>query len=68
MNNNMDFDNNTKAHGVVITFPEHMTKAQCDDILRRMYKAGYCNAAYRGEAPTCHEFNPQHGSPVWYIP
>lgn len=64
----MDFSENTKSHGAIIIFPDHMTKEQCNDILRRMYKAGYCEAACRGEAPTCHEFNSNHGNPVWYIP
>ncbi len=64
----MDFQPSNKAYGAVITFPEGMTKAQCDDILRRMYKAGYCNAVARDTPPTAREFNPDHGSPVWYIP
>lgn len=68
----MDMDifaqDTSKAYGAVITFPDGMTKEQCDDILRRMFKAGYCKASYGGNAPTCHGFNPDHGSPVWYIP
>jgi hypothetical protein len=58
----------SKAYGVVITFPIGMTQEQCDNILARMFKAGYCNADYRGKAPTAHAFNPDHGSPCWYIP
>jgi hypothetical protein len=67
-NDPLDFPDTSKAFGAVITFPPGMTKEQCNDILKRMYKAGYCNASYRGEAPTCSEYNPNHGSPVWYIP
>lgn len=60
--------NPTTSHAVVLTFPDHLTKEQCDDILMRMHKAGYCKADYQGKAPTCHAFNPDHGSPVFYIP
>jgi hypothetical protein len=62
------------AHGAVIIFPDHMTKEQCDDILRRMFNAGYCKGVrpdFRSTnevAPTASRFNPDHGSPVWYIP
>lgn len=62
------------AHGAIITFPDHMTKEQCDDILHRMFKAGYCKGVKKDfrkpdvEAPTCREFNPNYGYPVWYIP
>ena len=61
-------NNNNKSHGVVIQFPDHMTREQCDDILKRMMKAGYCKPAWNGEAPTAHEFDPEFGGPVWYIP
>lgn len=53
---------------MIFIFPDGMTKEQCDDILRRMMKAGYCKPAYGGKAPTCHEFDDAHGGPVWYIP
>lgn len=56
------------AHAVVLTFPDGWTKEQCDDMLQRMFKAGYCKPDYHGKAPTCHTFNPDHGSPVFYIP
>jgi hypothetical protein len=62
------------AHGALIQFPDGMTKEQCDDILRRMFKAGYCKGVrtdFRSdkvEAPTARSFNPDHGSPTWYIP
>lgn len=64
-----------KAHGVVLQFPDGMSTEKCNDILRRMFKAGYCKGVRRDfrdpnsvEAPTCNSFNPDHGSPVWYIP
>jgi hypothetical protein len=63
----VDFSND-KSYGVVITFPDGMTKEECNDILRRMLKSGYCNPGYDGKAPTVHEYNAEHGSPVWYIP
>ncbi len=61
------------AHGAVITFPDHMTQEQCDDILRRMFNAGYCKGVQKDfrsmeVAPTAREYNPDFGSPVWYIP
>lgn len=62
------------AHGAVIIFPDHMTKEQCDDILRRMFKARYCKGVRKDfrkpdlVAPTANAFNPDHGEPVWYIP
>lgn len=63
------FENTSNdSHGCVIIFPDHMTKEQCNDLLKRMFKAGYCKANYKGEAPTCHAFNPDHGSPTWYVP
>lgn len=57
-----------QAHAVLITFPDGMSKEKCDDILRRMFKAGYCKAGDHGTAPTCRTFNPDQGSPVFYIP
>jgi len=57
-----------KNHGAVIIFPDHMTKEQCDDILKRMMKAGYCKPAWDGKPPMAHEYNAEHGGPVWYIP
>lgn len=62
------FCTSNKAHGVVLQFPDGMSEAQCNDVLRRMFKAGFCKADYTGKAPTCHSFNPDHGSPCWYIP
>jgi len=57
-----------RRHAAVITFPAHMTKAQCDDILARMLKAGYCDPAYNGNAPTCREYDPDMSSPTLYFP
>ncbi len=58
----------SKAYGAVIQFPDGMTQAECNDILRRMFKSGYCKGDFRGNAPTANAFNPNHGGPVWYIP
>ena len=65
---NKEYDLSNKNHAAVITFPEGMTKAECDDILRRMFKAGYCKAAYDGNAPTCQAFDPDFSSPTLYFP
>jgi hypothetical protein len=63
-----DVNVDAKAYGAVIQFPVGMTQDQCNDILRRMFKAGYCKSDWRGHAPTANAFNPDHGSPCWYIP
>lgn len=62
------------AHATIIHFPDHMTQEQCDDILQRMFKDGYCKGVkpdFRSQevvAPHARYFNPDFGSPCWYIP
>lgn len=68
MTKNSYNDLRNKNHAAVITFPHGMTKVECDDILRRMFKAGYCQAEYGGDAPTCQAFDPDFSSPTLYFP
>ena len=55
-------------YATVITFPDHLTKEECDDILRRMVKAGYCEKTYTGNAPVAKGFDPDMSSPTLYFP
>lgn len=57
------------ARGAIITFPDHMTKEQCEDILARMLKAGYCKPnELDNKAPFVHEYDPKYSSPCFYLP
>ena len=55
-------------HAAMIKFPAHMTKAQCDDILLRMLKAGYCETTFDGKPPTAQAYEPEMTSPCLYFP
>jgi hypothetical protein len=49
--------------GAVIVFPHGMTKEECQTLIRRLLKAepGIGVDGPRG-------FNPNYGTPVWYVP
>jgi len=50
--------------GAIITFPEGMTKDQVERLLHNALDHNRVNG-YRVHVA---EFNPNYGSPVWYIP
>ena len=64
----MAYSDPTKKRAAMIVFPDRLTKDQCDDILARMLKAGYCEPAYGGDAPTCTEYDPDMSCPTLYFP
>ena len=55
-------------HAAVITFPDHMSQEECNVILARMVKAGYCEKAYDGKPPTVRPFCPDRDCPTLYFP
>jgi hypothetical protein len=61
------------AHGALIIFSDEMSKEECDAILRRMFNANEIHGGMnwdtrKVEPPKAKNFNPDHGSPCWYIP
>lgn len=55
-------DKNEVAVGAVIVFKPHVDAAQAQKVLDALIMAGYI---HRTEAKT---YDPNWGSPVWYIP
>lgn len=58
----MTVDKNEVAVGAVIVFKPHVDAAQAQKVLDALIMAGYI---HRTEAKT---YDPNWGSPVWYIP
>lgn len=58
----------TKRRVAMVEFPDHMTEQECNDILVRMMKAGYCKPTYDNKAPTCRTYEPWLTSPTLYFP
>lgn len=54
-------------NGAVLVFKEGITKKQAEEALDKI-KEVLDPEYWRWEMPPVHEFNPDHGGPVWYIP
>lgn len=54
-------DTNKKRHGAVLVFKSNVSKKEIERILAEI-------ADKLQHTPIVHEFDPNYGGPVWYIP
>lgn len=61
--------NLNKKLGTVLVFADNISPDQAREILRRMMSSGFLDPKYYVSGlPQVHEFDPDLGGPVWYIP
>ena len=65
-----------KLFGVVLVFEDRVDRDTAEVVVRRlcekglvkMHRGGWGPMITADAPPTVHEFNPEHGTPVFYIP